>query len=112
MFYLVIIAIDTFRNSFILDTVQIKEWISLIIGSLNDPIQSNHLIYLIVNIKASREHAIIERDNPYYFFRANQQKAGTKIYSLTQCGLTVNESDGRATMRELIYIVWLGYFQF
>ena len=36
---------------------------------------------------------MIERDNPYYFFPANQQKAGTKIYSLTQCSLTVNECD-------------------
>ena len=35
----------------------------------------------------------IERDNPYYFFRANQQKADTKIYLLTQCSLTVNECD-------------------
>ena len=33
----------------------------------------------------------IERDNPYHFFPANQQKAGTKIYSLTQCSFTVNE---------------------
>ena len=32
-----------------------------------------------------------ERNNSYYFSRANQQKAGTKIYSLTQCSLTVNE---------------------
>ena len=36
---------------------------------------------------------MIERDNPHYFFPANQQKAGTKIYSLTQCSLTVNECD-------------------
>ena len=34
-----------------------------------------------------------ERNNSYYFSRANQQKAGTQIYSLTQCGLTVNECD-------------------
>ena len=34
-----------------------------------------------------------ERNNSYYFYRANQQKAGTKIYSLTQCSLTVNECD-------------------
>ena len=34
-----------------------------------------------------------ERNNSYYFSRANQQKAGTKIYSLTQCSLTVNECD-------------------
>ena len=34
-----------------------------------------------------------ERDNAYYFFLANQQKAGTKIYSLTQCSLSVNECD-------------------
>ena len=34
-----------------------------------------------------------ERNNSYYFSRANQQKAGTKIYSLTQCCLTVNECD-------------------
>ena len=33
----------------------------------------------------------IERNNSYYFCRANQQKADTKIYSLTQCSLTVNE---------------------
>ena len=36
---------------------------------------------------------IHERNNSYYFSRANQQKAGTKIYSLTQCSLTVNECD-------------------
>ena len=35
----------------------------------------------------------LERDNPYYFFPANQHKTGTKIYSLTQCSLTVNECD-------------------
>ena len=35
----------------------------------------------------------VERNNPYYFFPANQQKAGTKIYSLTQCSLSVNECD-------------------
>ena len=37
--------------------------------------------------------SLIERNNSYYFSRANQQKAGTKIYSLTQCNLTVNECD-------------------
>ena len=36
-----------------------------------------------------------ERDNSYYFFRANQQSAGTKIYSLAQYSLTVNECDWR-----------------
>ena len=36
---------------------------------------------------------ILERNNSYYFSRANQQKAGTKIYSLTQCSLTVNKCD-------------------
>ena len=36
---------------------------------------------------------VCERDNPYYFFIANHQKAGTKIYPLTQCSLTVNECD-------------------
>ena len=35
----------------------------------------------------------IERNNPYYFSRANQQKANCKIYSLTQCSLTVNDCD-------------------
>ena len=34
-----------------------------------------------------------ERDNPYYFCPANKQKAGTKIYSLTECSLSVNECD-------------------
>ena len=34
-----------------------------------------------------------ERNNLYHFSRANQQKAGTKIYSLTQCSLTVNGCD-------------------
>ena len=34
-----------------------------------------------------------ERNNSYYFSWANQQKVGTKIYSLTQCSLTVNECD-------------------
>ena len=35
----------------------------------------------------------LARNNSYYFSRANQQKAGTKIYSLTQCSLIVNECD-------------------
>ena len=35
----------------------------------------------------------IKRNNSYYFSRANQQTVGTKIYSLTQCSLTVNECD-------------------
>ena len=51
-----------------------------------------------------------ERNNPYYFFPANQQKASTKIYSLTQCSLSVNECDWhiwRAMARELMHIVWL-----
>ena len=34
-----------------------------------------------------------ERDNPYYFLPANQQKAGTKICSLIQCRVTVNERE-------------------
>ena len=34
-----------------------------------------------------------ERNNSYYFSRANQQKAGTKIYSLTQCSLIMNGDD-------------------
>ena len=34
-----------------------------------------------------------ERKNSYYFCRANQQKAVAKIYSLTQCSLTMNECD-------------------
>ena len=34
-----------------------------------------------------------ERNNSYYFSRANQQKVRAKIYSLTQCSLTVNECD-------------------
>ena len=49
-----------------------------------------------------------ERNDSYYFSRANQQKTGTKIYSLTQCSLTVNECDWHilaATTRELIHIV-------
>ena len=36
---------------------------------------------------------MFERNNTYYFSRANQQKACTKIYSLTQCSLTVNGCD-------------------
>ena len=40
---------------------------------------------------------VIGRNNSYYFCRTNQQKAGTKIYSLTltQCSPTVNECDER-----------------
>ena len=34
-----------------------------------------------------------ERNNSYYFSRANQQKAGTKIYSSIQCSFIVNECD-------------------
>ena len=33
------------------------------------------------------------QSNLYYFFRANQQKADTKIYSSTLCIFTVNECD-------------------
>ena len=36
---------------------------------------------------------LFERNNSCYFSRTNQQKAGTNIYSLTQCSLTVNECD-------------------
>ena len=39
------------------------------------------------------QHIDFERNNSYYFSLANQQKAGTKIYSLTQCSLTVNGYD-------------------
>ena len=35
----------------------------------------------------------LDRNNSYYFSRANQQKAGTKIYSLTQYSLTMNGDD-------------------
>ena len=45
---------------------------------------------LVLHIIVSRP---FKRNNSYYFSRANQQKAGTKIYSLTQCSLTVNECD-------------------
>ena len=51
-----------------------------------------------------------ERDYPYYFFRANQQQAGTKIYSLTQCSLSMNECDWHILAGNdecLIHIVWL-----
>ena len=41
----------------------------------------------------SRICHFFERNNSYYFSRANQQIAGTKIYSLTQCSLIVNECD-------------------
>ena len=41
----------------------------------------------------SSEFFLNERNNSYYFSRANRQKAGTKIYSFTQCRLTVNEFD-------------------
>ena len=34
-----------------------------------------------------------ERNNSYYFSRANKQKVGTKIYSVTHCSLTVKECD-------------------
>ena len=43
--------------------------------------------------ESSRWLLLIERNNSYYFSRANQQKAGTKIYSLTQCSLTMNGDD-------------------
>ena len=33
------------------------------------------------------------RDNPYYFFRGNQEKVNSKIYSLIQSDLTVNGCD-------------------
>ena len=36
---------------------------------------------------------LTKRNNSCYFSGANQQKAGTKIYSLTQCSLTVNGCD-------------------
>ena len=34
-----------------------------------------------------------ERNNSYYFSRANQQKRAPKSIHLTQCSLTVNECD-------------------
>ena len=35
-----------------------------------------------------------KRNNPYYFFRANQQKANHKVlHSLAQCDITVNGRD-------------------
>ena len=37
--------------------------------------------------------ASYERNNSYYFCWANQQKAGTQIYSLAQCSLSVNGCD-------------------
>ena len=40
-----------------------------------------------------KHYVFKERNNSYYFSRANQQKAGTKIYSLTQFSLTANECD-------------------
>ena len=52
-----------------------------------------------------------ERDNPYYFFRANQQKLGTKsIHELSVILLSMNVigTFWRATTRESIHIVWLG----
>ena len=55
-----------------------------------------------------------ERDNPYYFFRTNQQKADTKIYLSTQCSHTVHGCDwhiflgGGAKTRKLNHILWLG----
>ena len=48
------------------------------------------------NQKYSRKRTIkghTERDNPYYYFRANQQQAGINIYSLTLGSLTVKECD-------------------
>ena len=41
--------------------------------------------------KLRQEH--IERANSCYFFRANQKQAGSKIYSWTQCSLSVKECD-------------------
>ena len=38
-------------------------------------------------------HRFIFRNNPYHFFRANQQKVNRKICSFTRCSLTVNECD-------------------
>ena len=46
-------------------------------------------IYIGAEVKAIGT----ERNNSYYFSRANQQKVGAKIYSLTQCSLTVNQCD-------------------
>ena len=46
-----------------------------------------------------------ERYSLYYFFWANQQKANSKIYSITQYDLTINGCDWQAMMRELYDIV-------
>ena len=56
-----------------------------------------HLQQCLIQLSSLVSHHAIfidnERNNQYYFFLANQQKAGTKIYSLTQCSLSVNECD-------------------
>ena len=48
---------------------------------------------------------VVEREYPYHFFRANQRKVNSKIYSLTDCDLIVNGCDWHIlAKRELYYI--------
>ena len=54
---------------------------------------TNKKVHGELYFKQATHRLFIERNNSYYFSPANQQKAGTKIYSLTQCSLTVNECD-------------------
>ena len=48
---------------------------------------------------------LYERENPYHFFPANQQKVNSEIYSIPQYDLTENGCDWQAMVRELYDIV-------
>ena len=54
--------------------------------------QTDRYLWLVIILKSVTVE-LNGKKNSYYFSRANQQKASTKIYSLTQCSLTVNEYD-------------------
>ena len=83
------ISVITHKQQFpLMPLISCSVWIAL--ETFNWPSQVTDLsamnipVIVIVN-------SHLERNNLYYFSWANQQKAGTKIYSLTQCSLSVNE---------------------
>ena len=73
--------------------VATKVVITHILGVDTSDLRFKDVQILFLKLETRAHTELFERDNPYYFFPANQHQAGTKIYSLTQCSLTVNECD-------------------
>ena len=85
------ISVITHKQQFpLMPLISCSVWIAL--ETFNWPSQVTDLSAMIIPVIVI-VNSHLERNNLYYFSCANQQKAGTKIYSLTQCSLTVNECD-------------------